>query len=464
MPVTRDTVNIPFETLTPLSKSLFRLDVFSYQLRLLFVRGMEGWQTIMDSILVSMRNNMITIQGPLYDDMMEYDLTDGSLISNWRAVFDNYLFMKGFIDSLVQLRIVSVNPITIYYKLLMEEAKRGAALKGDVGPEKGAVRMSEILFKRKMDTRIKPIEGVIPDDDKLFEKRAGKEVLYRYLKTNHSDGHVTIERDRDYYESVTSSCGSHAEGFVDEEIPTRITIMEDRDRVHGVIVNLFPKTPFYAFNYRNLYPKIADINRLVESGLQIVFVTALENQPLKRVEEEYRRFFADWSIPVVDYVRSDRINFSEMECLVPPPENVDGMKFVNIPNFFVIQRPLDKLHNASWSGMNTERRRGLVGIPWAKSPMDGTDISSPQPDDGFLEYFIQEGVRRRLKGKPSVQVFFPLCTIHTTGEIRRLFSKLEKTLGRSFKYHIYETNHVMGMYARNMGEWVLVRAVLRKML
>jgi hypothetical protein len=251
---------------------------------------------------------------------------------------------------------------------------------------------------------------------------------------------------------------------VNEEIPSNIPIVEDRDRVQGVVVNLFPKFPFYAFNYRNLYPKIADINRLVEAGLQVVFVTSMENQPLKKVEEEYVKFFSDWGITVVDYVRADRINFSNMECLVPPAENVDGMKFVNIPNFFVIQRPLDKLHNSSWAGINTERRRGLAGIPWAKSPTDGADISSPQPDDGFLEYFVKEGVKRRLKGKLTLQVFFPLCSINTSGEIRRMIAGVEKVLGRTFKYHFYESNNVMGIYIRSMGEWVLLRAVMRKML
>lgn len=466
MPLTRDTVNIPFETLSPLSQSLFRLDVFTYQLRLLFMRGQETWETVIASIVVSFARNNINIQGPMYETMFEYDLTDGSLYANWRIIFDNFMFMKGFIDGMVQLRFVSVNPITIYYKLLMEESKKGGVEgAGNNVPESTmGIRMSELLFRRRIETKLKPKGGIIPDDKELFQKRMEKETVYNYTLNNHSDGHVMIQRDKNYFETVTSDCGSYAEGFVDEEIPGNITIMDDRDHPGGVLVNMFPKFPFFAFNYRNIYPKIADINRLIESGLQVVFVTSIDNQPLKRVEEEYRRFFQDWGIPIVDYVRADRLNFTNMECLVPPSENVDGMKFVNIPNFFVIQRPVDKFHNASWMGINTERRRGMAGIPWSKNMASGSDIGNPQPDDGFLEYFIQEGVRRRLQGKISLQVFFPLCSIFTTGEIRRLINKVEKVLGRSFKFYTYDSNNVMGIYLRSLGEWILLRAVLRKYL
>jgi hypothetical protein len=455
MALTRDTVNIPFESLSPLSRSLFRLDIFTYQLRLLFMRGQETWETVMASVLVTFSRNNINIQGPMYDPLFEYDLTDGSLFANWRIIFDNFMFMKGFIDGLVQLMFVSVNPLTIYYKLLMEESKKGGVQEGE-----SRLRMSELLFRRKVDTRLKPRT----DEDKTPVDKTQKQVLYTYSTNNHSDGHVMIKRDKEYFETVSSDCGSYAEGFVDEELPGNITLMSDRDYPHGVLINLFPKFPFYAFNYRNIYPKITDINRLIEAGLQVVFVTSLDNQPMRKVEEEYRRFFQDWGIPVIDYVRADRLNFMGMECLVPPAENVDGMKFVNIPNFFVIQRPLDKFHNANWMGINTERRRGLAGIPWAKNISSGTDIGEPQPDDGFLEYFVREGVRRRLQGKTTLQTFFPLCSIHTSGEIRRMINKMEKVLGRKFKTHTYESNNVMGIYLSSLGEWVLVRAVLRKFL
>jgi hypothetical protein len=41
---------------------------------------------------------------------------------------------------------------------------------------------------------------------------------------------------------------------------------------------------------------------------------------------------------------------------------------------------------------------------------------------------------------------------------------MEKALKRSLKFYTYESNNVMGMYLRSVGEWVLVRAVLRKYL
>ena len=153
-----------------------------------------------------------------------------------------------------------------------------------------------------------------------------------------------------------------------------------------------------------------------------------------------------------------------MKSVVEPPENVSGVRYVNIPNFFVIQRPIEKFHSAAWCGMNTERRRGLGGIPWAKDQYGGLDISSPQPDDGFLSYFIKEGVLRRFQGKNSVQVFFPLCTILTEGEIAKLMKTVERALKRPIKYIVYQENSIVGVFLRSMGEWVLLRAVLRKYL
>lgn len=449
--VTRDVVNIPFESLSPLSRSLFRLDVMTYQLRLLFMRGESSYEDVTKAIDAEFTNNIITIRGPLYDETRIDSPDTPQLIRNWKIIFDNYLFTKGFIDSLVQLRVVSVNPVTIYYKLLLEEDKINAS-QGQSTPN---LMMRRIALKRKPTKRPIPIKDLKIPDEQLVYDRTRREEKFEYQTTTFMDGHVFIDRENKY---------PPAEGFVDESIPETTLVNAEVDRLNGIIVNLFPGYPFYAFNYRNLYPKINDINRLIESGMQIVFVTPIDNQPIKKVEYEYIRFFNDWGIPIIDYVNNERLVSAELDTLVPSAESVDGVKYVNIPNFFVIQRPMEKFHNADWCGINTERSRGLAGIPWAKSLYSGNDLANPQPDDGFLEYFVKEGVRRRLAGKLTLQVFFPLCTIHTNSEVKRLLTKIEKVLGRSIKNYNYGKEGVMGVFLRSMGEWILVRAVLRKYL
>lgn len=446
MPLTRDIINIPLDSLSVLSKNLFRADIFEYQLRLLFMRGSKTYTELQKMVRVRFENKIIIIEGPQYDDSGEVDI-EGPFTYNWRTIFDNYMFNKGFIDALAQLRFVTVNPITIYYQLLQTESK----LYGS-GSSQPKITMRRIALKREVpNLRLRPQPSDKEDDAK---ERYRPRVDYQYSKTTFGDGHVLIERPGEPW----------AEGFVDDEIPSDIEINPDKDHPQGLLINLFPGYPFFAFNYRNIYPKISDINKMIESGMLVVFLKPVEGKTLKEVEAAHRSFFNDWGIPIIDYVTPDRLSSANIDSLVPPPDNVGGLKYVNLPNFFVIQRPLDKFHSCSWAGINTERRRGLIGVPWARDTDSGMDISSPQADDGFLSYFIKEGVQRRLEGKTTVQVFFPLCTIHTQSEIRKIINNVSKVFGRQLKMYSYETGNVSGIYLRSLGEWVLLRAVLRKNL
>jgi hypothetical protein len=439
MPLTRDVVKIPLDSLSDLSKTLYRTDIFEYQLRLLFMRGSDTYTELQRMIKVSFENRIIIIEGPQYDSE-DVDI-EGPFSYNWRTIFENYMFNKGFIDAIAQLRFVTVNPITIYYQLLQAESK----MYGISAAQSKLTMRRLALRKESPSVRLRPQPSSKIDDAK--EK-------YSYLKTTFGDGHVMIERPGEPL----------AEGFVDDEIPANISLKPDRDHPQGLLINLFPGFPFYAFNYRNIYPKMNDINKLIESGLMVVFVRAFERKTIMEIEREYRSFFTDWSIPVIDYVTPDRLSSINMDSMIPPSENVGGFKYVNLPSFFIIQRPIDKFHSCPWAGINTDRRRGLVGVPWARDMDSGMDLASPQADDGFLNYFIKEGVQRRLEGKATVQVFFPLCTIHTQSEINRVISKVSKVFGRQLKLYSYDIGNVAGIYLKSMGEWILLRTVLRKSL
>jgi hypothetical protein len=364
-------------------------------------------------------------------------------------------------DALVQLRIPTVNPLTVYYQLLSNEARI-------FGTEKKAERA--VTMKRAV-VEPPPQELLIRDfpvsDDKKLEPVVKRRIqkAYDFMRVREGDGHVAVERTEEDIAGRGKKIGLYAEGFVDELLPPDFKVDPLRDHPNGLLINLFPGYPFYAFNYRNIYPKIHDLNRMIESGQCVVFVDRVDNRPLVVIEEEYRLFFRDWGIPVVDFVTSERMALAELPSLVQPPENAaGGIRYTNLPNFFVIQRPVEKFHSAAWCGINSQRRRGLTGIPWAKDEYSGMDILSPQPDDGFLSYFIKEGIRRRLQGKLSNQVFFPLCTILTPSEIRSVIQSVERALKRSIKYNMYREEGVMGVFLRSMGEWILLRAVLRKHL
>ena len=465
MPLTRDVINIPVNSLSPLSRKVFDTEVLRYQLQLLFMRGPESYDELQKMVTVRFKDGVVIIEGPQYDDAGELD-TDGPFTDNWKVIFNEYLLKPGFIDALVQLRFISINPLTIYYQLLAIESRIfGKEQKGG-----NLSRMKRAVIEFPDIEQSLEIKDYPLIDDKKLKKREDAEdkVYYNYTRTTFGDGHVNVERDEKDIAGRGKTLGLYAEGFVDESIPRDIPVGDLRDHPEGMLINLFPGYPFFAFNYRNIYPKIHDLNRLIESGMQVVFVDKLEgmeDKPLKVIETEYRRFFRDWGIPVIDYVTSERISLAEMKPLVNPPEgSVSGIKYINIPNFFVIQRPIEKLHSAAWCGMNTDRRRGVTGIPWAKDEYSGMDIASPQPDDGFLSYFVKEGIKRRMMEKLSVQIFFPLCAIHTHSEIRKLFKKVEVVLKRSIKHVFYPEEGVVGVFLRSMGEWIILRAVLRKYL
>lgn len=453
MPLTRDKITIPLATLTPLSRKLFNREILEYQLRLMFMRGPSTYDALRSSIRVNfdIANETIVINGPAF---VEGQDGKSRFSEEWDYIFDNFLLKPSFIDAVIQLRFVSVNPVTIYYQLLSSEMKLDLNSLYEV---KG-MKMRRAVISPPTRTRFPPTrkrEVEIP-------KKKPETQLEAIKLSSVVDGHYQIERtDRDI--AGRGNLTSFSEGPVDDSIPAEFEVNVIRDHPAGVLVDVIPGAPFYAFCYRNIYPKMQDINRMIESGMFVVFVEGVENKSMASVEREYEKFFRDWGIPIIDYVTADRLRAAEIELLTRKTGYGDGANS-SFRNFYVIQRPVEKFHSSAWAGINTERRRGLVGIPWAKDEFSGMDLASPQPDDGFLSYFVAEGIKRRLQGKETLQVFFPLLAIHTRGEIIRLLTKFENTIREKLNYEFYTKQNTMGVYLRSMGEWILLRAMLRKYL
>jgi hypothetical protein len=230
MPLTRDVIKVPLDSLSDLSKTLFRTDIFEYQLRLLFMRGSDTYDELQRMIRVKFENRIIIIEGPQYDDSGLVE-AEGPFTYNWRTIFENYMFNKGFIDALAQLRFVTVNPITIYYHLLQVESK----LYGSNASQPKITMRRMALKKELPNIRLRPQPSSKVDDAKETYRQR---VEYTYSKTTYGDGHVMIERPGEPW----------AEGFVDDEIPPEIALNPERDHPQGLLINLFPGYPFYAFN------------------------------------------------------------------------------------------------------------------------------------------------------------------------------------------------------------------------
>lgn len=447
MNLDRDRITIPLGTLTPLSRKTFRLDILVYHLRSFFMKGESSYIPLTRSIRVKLINNVISIQGPALSDN---DEIPAMFEEEWKYLFDKYLLKPSFLDALVQLRFVSVNPITIYYQLISNESKNQLY---------ASYELKGLKMKRAV---VRPIPTLVPRKDKVKEVPKKKTMLENLDITSIVDGHYQIERFTGDI-AGRGSLTSFAEGPVDDNIPDDVEIDQYRDHPNGVLMNNIPGMPFYAFNYRNIYPKIQDINRMIESGMCVVFVEKVENKSIMELKVIYEKFFRDWGIPIIDYVTMDRLYNSGIETISYKTGYTQDVN-TNVNDFFVIQRPIEKFHSQAWTGINTERRRGLTGLPWAMDKISGMDLSSTQADDGFLSYFIANGIQRRIQGKQDIQMFFPLLAIHTKGEILRLLNKFEKVVNRKLNQEYYVKQNLMGVYLRSMGEWILLRAMLRKYL
>lgn len=447
--------------LTELSRKTLQTNVLEYQLRSLFVK--PGYNAGEIGVSFSMPENetrgyKITIYGPVYQEM-EFEDQYGKFISEWREFYRNYLigpYRINFINSLSQIRFVTFNPISIYYQLLLEEQKSIMGV-GDL--KEGGLRMrrTEITFKPRRKAvpipRKKGVDVVRRDVQEIPRKEEPEMETYTRTQREY-DGHFAVERLDE--ESKRNGMSSWAEGYVDDGVPVHITKIDPNlDVPNGGIFNMFSSYPFYAFPVHNVYKKIEDINRMIESGLGIVFMNEVPGMDFRKVKETYLDFFRSWGIEVIDYVSIDRLRMSGLKNLIPSDKV--------LPGFFVIKRPTEKFHFSAWTGLNTVRRRGLPGIPWAMDEMSGSLLLDPQPDDGFLTYFVREGIERKLAGKNFMEVNFPVCTTHTPSEVYRLILEpLEGVFKRSIEWKV--VGGVGEVRLRNMGEWILLRGMMRKHL
>lgn len=488
MSVVQPKVLISERELSELSRKTLQPDVLEYQLRSLFMRPgfrpgdislrvfYPGGDKKEEQTEIKYDGFRLLLEGPFYTEVDDESVYS-PFIQQWIFLYRNYLqmggFRKRFINGMSQLRFISFNPLTIYYQLLAEEQKKVIT----TIPPEPKTQMRRMIVKPPRIQRDGPGKKIIKEEPRTKKISAdvrkgikrdgpGKKIMKEEprvermpainLQLPFYDGNLPTERYED--EAQRPGATSWAGGYVDDEIPADVRKIDpELDFPNGAIMNMFPEYPFYAFGYWNIFKKIEGLNRMIEAGLEIVFLPEVGGMSLGKVKDIYRGFFSNWGIPVIDYVGAERLMASGLTYMIPSDRV--------LPGFFVIRRPVERLHSSAWAGMNGVRRRGLPGIPWARNELSGNLLVDSQPDDGFLSQFVMGGLEKRIAGGgPEMELRFPLCTLHTPSEIRReIVDPLEKILRRDIRFRAGE-----GMTAtaelRNIGEWMLLRGLLRKSL
>lgn len=417
--------------LTDISKSLFNREIFEYHLRTLVGRT-DTPEDVLRGISVSMDYGDINVYS-------EYEMDEIKVIME----------DKKLVNILCQLRIISTNPLSIYHRLLENEFRLD--LLEDMS-SRTKLRMSELVVpsgaidgyavgKMKFEPFIQTVQK--PVQIKPKDKKVETSVFdSKYI----SEGHVMLELTDD--EVYVPGQVSWKEGPIADANPNYITGTID-DYEGGLAVSIFPGMPLYAYPHMNIYPAIQDLNSMIEAGNQVLFLETGSGEE----REIYESIFSDWGVILVDYVDETRLAKNGMRIHGKTP----------IPPFFVIQRPQTVLHNSAWAGISNDRRRGLVGIPWAIAKTDKPGMFNTQPDDGFLGYWLRDAYYKHVKGNKAVQVYFPLPSITPIYKIKKsVVEPLEKVLDRQLYFTHYPDQCVAGVFLRNMGEWIAFRALLRK--
>lgn len=457
MSITQDRELIFEGDLSDLSRKTLQSDVLEYQLRSLFVR--PGYRPRDINVQFSYPSEkeeseteggfQMLISGPVYTDI-EDESEYSPFIRQWREFYRNYLstspFRKKFINGMTQLRFISFNPLTIYYQMIAEEQKKISSV---ISP-KTKLQMRKMIVKPPRVKLDKPVRKVMKEEPRV------EDIPTLNLRLPYYDGQIAVERSEE--EAQRPGVTSWAEGYVEDEIPADIRKIDPEvDFPNGAIMNMFPDYPFYAFNYWNIFKKIEGLNRMIEAGLEVVFLKEVEGLSHGRVKDIYQEFFTNWGIPIIDYVGTERLMSSGLTYMIPEDKV--------LPGFYVIRRPIERLHSSAWAGMNGVRRRGLPGIPWARDELSGNLLIDPQPDDGFLSRFVREGLEKRIGGGGlEMEVQFPFCSLHTPSEIRRMVvDPLEALLKRNVHFRMGE-GMTGKVELRSIGEWMLLRGLLRKFL
>lgn len=424
--------------LTDLSRLLFVKDIFEYHLRTLVGKSNTP-EEVLRGITADLEYGDIFVD---YKDELisQYD----GVTEELQAIMSD----KPLVNMLCQLRIISINPITIYHRLIENELRRDFF---QAVTDSTKVKMSELIVPTSIDRTavgkmtFEPIQTTIKDIKRPEKKTVRKQEETFEAKTI-SEGHIMIDlKESDVY---LPGQVSWKEGPLADAYP-KYTEKTIDDYEGGVVISVVPGCPLYAYPHINMYPAVEDLNRMIEAGNQVYFLNTGSDEEIRACAS----MFNNWGITVVDYVTEERLLKNGIK--------IHGAHILR--PFYVIQRPQHLLHNAAWAGISNDRRRGLPGIPWAIRKTEKPGLFDIQPDDGFLSYWLRDAQSKYEDGNGAVQVYFPLLTIIPLYKIKsRVVKPFEDLLDRQLYFTHYPEQGVGSVFLKNMGEWIAFRTLMRK--
>lgn len=432
----RISIQISYESLTKYSRKIFQIHRFVQNIRhILSMLGQED-VNLLDEIRFTFSPKMEEKKLIRAWIINSYPVMKNEVTEPWN-ILQKLLTVQDdrfrTLNAIVQMNLVSFSPLTMYYRLLMEE-------------NRDFVMMNYTLYKQgKESGAVNPLQTWVTGMTYVPSYSQGTlSVMYQEP--------VQDEENSNETESVIR------EGFPDEfQTGDKDEINIQYDFPSGFCLNLNSKFPVYVFPLRSLVSTIHAIREMEKSGLAVIPIQPTENLDEETLMQIHSDFCKQWGIELVDMVGSSRWGRTMEKHM---PMLVEGGE---IPPIIVIRRPYNLFHDTKWASATSIRIRGLgLGLPWAETFEDGHSINRPFADDGFINYFYMEGFENFRAGKP-IEFYFSLPTSIPYPRLKSLCGKLwDFEYSMNLKHYPEEQVYSIEIYKGI--DWIRFRAILRSIL
>jgi hypothetical protein len=241
-----DTIVISLDKLTAYGRKVFDVRNTIANLQMLMKLMKETDEEVLQSITSSMQGGNVSFRLGFSSDA-------------WNTIAADLVKQVRLLNAVVQLRILSMNPLSIYQALLTNR-------------DKSFLSQSSVKGRIYMEGFSETARAIIYSGD-----------------------------NQDFI----------GEGFEERDDSIEYT---DNDFPDGVIMNLDPNVLFYGFPLRGVYPTMGRLHTLEKAGMVVVNAT----DP----QLDYQKQCTRWGIPIVDVVLPDELStlpfFNKDVSTLPP--------------------------------------------------------------------------------------------------------------------------------------------------